>query len=168
MGMSFLLCDSTAHNNMFNFSNIAKVFTGENNVIVSGSNIVNSVINGVSYCGEEELFLSGMLALGDDNYKNIKLKIPSCEQSLLKKIMLEGNCDEIKSTSGSVKITGDTGNATSTSGNVFVALDVNSANTTSGDIFVQQNVNRNVSTVSGDITYGTCNGCKTSVSGRIC
>lgn len=107
------------------------------------------IVNGKRYTTPEG---SSVSIIDNNVYCNGKLIIDT-EKIVEKNIKIEvqGNVNELKTSSGNVNIIGNCGNVKSTSGDITIKGDINgNVATTSGDIRCSK-ISGNVDTVSGDI-----------------
>ncbi len=105
--------------------------------------MVKVIINGVEYTGNNVTVCDGDVIV---DFK----KVHGGANYIYETITIEGNADNIKTSSGDVKVSGN----------------VNNVSTESGDV-TTNSIQNAATTVSGDITAGIINGSATTISGDI-
>lgn len=101
-------------------------------------------INGVSYVGNS-------ISISDDKVVIDGVVQAALQTDRIVNVALNGDVENLKLTSGSVKVAGNAGSVSTTSGDI-TCMDVGgSVSTVSGNV-TARNISGKVSTVSGDIS----------------
>lgn len=135
----------TGSNNTIGFGGVNISGGGKTTItgVKSGRmNINGSDVSGRSFIIDGDVIISdGVEVSGITMGRNLTIKV-------------DGDCEDIRTTSGDVNISGSCQNIGSTSGDITVSKNVTGwVKTTSGDVDVGGDVGGSVSTVSGDINY---------------
>ena len=135
------------------------MFTSGNNTTSTtyiGGNVCNNTFgNGVQFMS----FNGNTMVINGTRYTSVmKLTIHTSNEEFNPEekyvdlcLNVEGDCEEVSTTSGRIAISGKCDKARSTSGSIDIGKDCKDASTTSGSIKVKGNITGRCSTVSGSI-----------------